>query len=475
MSFTVAIVGRPNVGKSTLFNRLVGRRLAIVHDTPGVTRDRREGKATLLGLEFSVVDTAGFEDASDSSVEARMRRQTDMALAEADLALLLIDARAGVTPLDRHFADLLRRQKTPVVVVANKCEGRAGEPGYYEAFALGLGDPVAVSAEHGEGLAELLDALIPFAAKSGVLHPSDIVEDFPEPEPLVVVEPEGEIDGDEPDPEPEIDDRPVNVAVAGRPNVGKSTLINRLIGEDRLLVGPEAGLTRDAITVEWSHAGRRMRLVDTAGLRRQARIDDSLEKLSVSNTLEAIRHAEVVVLVLDCAAILDKQDLTIARMVIEEGRALVVAVNKWDAVEDPQKALGRLRDRLETSLPQAKGVATTTLSALSGKGVERLLDLVLETHKLWNRRISTGRLNRWLEDAVASHPPPALPGGRRVKIRYATQAKARPPTFVLFASKPDELPDSYSRYLVNSLRERFELPGVPIRLFLRAGKNPYVD
>jgi len=318
--------------------------------------------------------------------------------------------------------------------------------------------------------------VIPHAAKSGVLHPSDVVEDFAEPEPeSPVAGGDDDDDDDDVDPEPEIDDRPINVAVAGRPNVGKSTLINRLIGEDRLLVGPEAGLTRDAITVEWSHAGRRMRLVDTAGLRRQARIDDSLEKMSVGNTLEAIRHAEVVVLVMDAAAILDKQDLTIARMVIEEGRALVVAVNKWDAVLDPQKALNRLRDRLETSLPQAKGVATTTLSALSGKGVERLLDVVLETHKIWNRRISTGRLNRWLEDAVETHPPPALPGGRRVKIRYATQAKARPPTFVLFASKPDELPDSYSRYLVNSLREHFSLPGVPIRLFLRAGKNPYVD
>ena len=475
MSFTVAIVGRPNVGKSTLFNRLVGRRLAIVHDTPGVTRDRRQGPAQLLGLEFDVVDTAGFEDAHDGSIEARMRQQTDVAVAEADLVLLLIDARAGVTPLDRHFADYLRRQKTPVVVVANKCEGKAGEPGYYEAFALGLGDPIPVSAEHNEGLADLLDAIIPHAAKQGVYHPSDVEQPFPEPAIEAVPEPTGDEPEDEADPEPEIDDRPINIAVAGRPNVGKSTLINRLIGEDRLLVGPEAGLTRDAITVEWSHRGRRMRLVDTAGLRRQARIDDSLEKLSVSNTLEAIRHAEVVVLVMDAAAILDKQDLTIARMVIEEGRALVVAINKWDAVEDPQKALNRLGDRLMTSLPQAKGVATTTLSALSGKGVDRLLDVVLETHRIWNRRISTGRLNRWLEDATTDHPPPALAGGRRIKIRYATQAKARPPTFVLFASKPDALPESYSRYLVNSLRERFEIPGVPIRLFLRAGKNPYVD
>jgi GTPase len=455
MSFTVAIVGRPNVGKSTLFNRLVGRRVAIVHDQPGVTRDRREGAGQLYGLDFAVIDTAGFEDANDDSVEARMRRQTDQAVAEADVALLLIDARAGITPLDRHFAQYLRRQKTPVILVANKCEGRAGESGLYEAYALGLGEPVAVSAEHGEGLVELFDALTPFA----VTEP-----DAPEAEGDVV-------EGEEP-PDPE---RPLNMVIVGRPNVGKSTLVNRLLGEDRMLTGPEAGLTRDAIASEWTHRDRRVRLIDTAGLRRRANIDDSLEKLSVSNTLEAIRHAEVVVLVMDAAAILDRQDLTIARMVVEEGRALVVAINKWDTVDDPQTALRRLADRLETSLPQVRGVATVTLSALSGRGTQALMDAVLESHATWNRRISTARLNRWLEEAVMRNPPPALAGGRRIRLRYMTQAKARPPTFVIFASKPDDLPESYTRYLVNGLREGFDLAGVPIRVYLRSGHNPYAD
>jgi GTP-binding protein len=444
MSFSVAIVGRPNVGKSTLFNRLVGKRLAIVHDRPGVTRDRREGQAWLFGLEFTAIDTAGFEEAGGETTEGRMRRQTDQAVAEADVALLLIDARAGVTPLDRHFADELRRQKTPVVVVANKCEGRAGEPGLYEAYGLGLGDPVPVSAEHGEGLADLMDALTPYAKAA-----EEAAEEEAE--------------------------RPLSMAIVGRPNVGKSTLANRLLGEERLLTGPEAGLTRDAITVDWTWKGRRMRLVDTAGLRRKAQIDDDLEKLSTANTLEAIRMAEVVVLVVDAAAILDKQDLTIARLVESEGRALVIAVNKWDAVDSPQAALRRLSDRIETSLPQVKGLPTATLSALSGRGIDRLMEAVTTIHGLWNTRISTARINRWLEEATARHPPPALQGGRRVRLRYGTQAKARPPTFVLFVSKPDELPESYQRYLVNSLREAFGLPGVPIRLHLRAGRNPYAD
>jgi GTP-binding protein len=463
MAFTVAIVGRPNVGKSTLFNRLVGKRLAIVHDTPGVTRDRRPGDATLLGMEFTVIDTAGFEDAGGDSIEARMRRQTDIAVGEADLVLMLIDARAGVTPLDRHFADYLRRQKTPVVLVANKCEGRAGQPGLYESYALGLGEPVPFSAEHGEGIAELFDALRPYAEAAGALPEPEDPADFGDEDPTADKD-------DEPRP-----DRPLTMAVVGRPNVGKSTLANRLLGDDRLLTGPEAGLTRDAISVEWTHRGRAIKLVDTAGLRRQARIDDTLEKMSTSNTIEAIRRAEVVVLVMDAEAVLDKQDLTIARLVIDEGRALVVAINKWDAVADPQAALARLRDRLETSMPQAKGVPTVTLSALTGRGVDRLMDAVLEAHEVWNRRIPTAQLNRWLEEMVARHAPPALAGGRRLKVRYMTQAKARPPTFVVFASRPDELPEAYSRYLVNGLREAFNLPGVPIRLFVRGGKNPYVD
>lgn len=467
MSFTVAIVGRPNVGKSTLFNRLVGKRVAIVHDMPGVTRDRREGAATLLGMEFTVIDTAGYEDANDDSVEARMRRQTDAAVEEADVALMLIDSRAGVTPLDRHFADLLRKCKTPVILVANKCEGKAGEPGLYESYGLGLGEPVPVSAEHGEGLSDLFFALKPYAEAAGALD--DDEEEDPFPEEVAELDEEAANAA----AEAKAAARPLQLVIAGRPNVGKSTLVNRLLGEDRMLTGPEAGLTRDAISSEWEHKGRRIRLVDTAGLRKRANIDDPVEKLSVSNTIEAIRMAEVVILVLDSAAILDKQDLTIARLVIEEGRSLVIAVNKWDVVEKPEEALQRLRDRLETSMPQVRGVPTITISALAGKGLERLMDAVIETHKTWNRRISTSKLNQWLEEVVAHHPPPALAGGRRLKIRYMTQAKARPPTFIIFASKPEELPEAYTRYLINGLRETFKLAGVPIRLYVRGGKNPY--
>ncbi len=468
MSFTVAIVGRPNVGKSTLCNRLVGKRGAIVHDMPGVTRDRREGAATLLGMEFTVIDTAGYEDATGDSVEARMRRQTEMAVEEADVALMLIDSRAGVTPLDRHFADLLRKARTPVILVANKCEGRAGEPGLYESYGLGLGEPVPVSAEHGEGLSDLIFALQPYAEAAGALVDDDEEEDDFAPPPA-----EQDEEAANAAEEAARAARPLQLVIAGRPNVGKSTLVNRLLGEDRMLTGPEAGLTRDAISSEWEHKGRRIRLVDTAGLRKRANIDDPVEKLSVSNTLEAIRMAEVVVLVMDSAAILDKQDLTIARMVIEEGRALVIAVNKWDAVEKPEEALARLRDRLETSMPQVRGVPCITMSALAGKGLGRLMDAVIEQHKTWNRRISTSKLNQWLEEVVAHHPPPALAGGRRLKIRYMTQAKARPPTFIIFASKPEELPEAYTRYLINGLRETFKLPGVPLRLFVRGGKNPY--
>lgn len=467
MSFTVAIVGRPNVGKSTLFNRLVGKRVAIVHDMPGVTRDRRSGEATLLGMEFTVIDTAGYEDANDDSVEARMRRQTDQAVEEADVALMLIDSRAGVTPLDRHFADLLRKAKTPVILVANKCEGKAGEPGLYEAYGLGLGEPVPVSAEHGEGLSDLFFALQPYAEAAGALN-----DDEEEEDPFADLSEQDE-EAANAAAEAKAAARPLQLVIAGRPNVGKSTLVNRLLGEDRMLTGPEAGLTRDAISSEWEHKGRRIRLVDTAGLRKRANIDDPVEKLSVSNTIEAIRMAEVVILVLDSAAILDKQDLTIARLVIEEGRSLVIAINKWDVVEKPEEALQRLRDRLETSMPQVRGVPCVTMSALAGKGLDRLMDAAIETHKTWNRRISTSKLNQWLEEVVAHHPPPALAGGRRLKIRYMTQAKARPPTFIIFASKPEELPEAYTRYLINGLRETFKLAGVPIRLYVRGGRNPY--
>jgi GTPase len=442
----VAIIGRPNTGKSTLFNRLVGHRLALVDDTPGVTRDWREGEAALGDLRFRVIDTAGLEEAVPGSLEARMQEQTVRALERADVALLLIDARAGITPLDRHFADWLRRGKTPVVVVANKAEGRTATSGVLEAFALGLGDPVAISAEHGDGMADLYAALVPFVDQHE--------EDAPAAEGAR--------------------ERPLQLAIIGRPNVGKSTLVNRLLGEERVLTGPEAGITRDAIATLWQWRDRAIRLIDTAGLRRRPKVEGKLEKLSVADTLRAIRFAEVTVLVVDATQGLEKQDLTIAEMVEAEGRALVLAVNKWDAVEDKNAALRRLRDRLETSLPQLAGLRVVTLSALSGAGTAKLMPAVIETHAAWNRRIATPRLNRWLARVQERHPPP-LVSGRRLKLRYIAQANIRPPTFALFASKPGELPDAYRRYLVNLLREDFDLPGIPIRMMLRKGGNPYAE
>ncbi len=458
---TVAIIGRPNVGKSTLFNRLVGKKLAIVDDTPGVTRDWRAADARLAGVELTVVDTAGLEEAFDQSLEARMRRQTEMAIERADVALFLIDARAGVTPLDRHFAQWLRKQKTPVVLLANKCEGRASQPGLIEAFELGMGEPVPISAEHGEGLADLVDALAPFIPAEEPAGEEEADEvDIPE-------------DGEPAEAEPE--QKALQLAIVGRPNVGKSTLLNSLVGEERVLTGPEAGMTRDAIAVEWDWKGQPMRLVDTAGLRRRARVETKLEKLAVADTLRVIRLAHVVVLVLDIDGILDKQDLTIARMVVDEGRGLVIAINKWDAVENKAEALQQLRDRLETSLPQVRGVPTVTISALRRQKLDQLLDAVMETYRLWNRRIPTAQLNRWLQGMMETHPPP-LVEGRRLKIRYMTQVKGRPPTFALFSNNPGELPEHYMRYLVNGLREAFELPGVPIRFLLRkASSNPYSE
>ncbi len=458
MTATVAIVGRPNVGKSTLFNRLVGKRLAIVEPSPVVTRDWQEGDGNLGDLEFRLLDTPGLEEAPAGTVEAAMRAQAESALGQADLALMVFDARAGITPLDRHFAAWLRETGVPVIVIANKCESSAGQQGALEGFALGLGDPVMMSAEHGIGLEGLRESLIEaFESIEGAL---------PEEAEPPVDDAISEEDEEEPG-------GPLRLAVVGRPNVGKSTLVNGLIGSERMVTGPEPGITRDAVPVDWEWNGRPVRLVDTAGLRRRANVTQKLERLSVVETERAIRLAEVVVLVLDATVMAERQDLAIARQVVEEGRALVIAANKWDLVDDPQAALRRLRDRLETSLPQIKGVATVTISALTGRNLDRLLAAVFAAYETWNRRVATGALNRWMEELVARHPPPAV-SGRRLRLRYITQAKARPPTFILFASRPSEIPASYLRYLENGLREAFDLPGVPLRLIPRGGKNPYV-
>ncbi len=445
---TVAIVGRPNVGKSTLFNRLIGKRLALVDDTPGVTRDRREGEGRLGPLRFRVIDTAGLEEADEGTLERRMRQQTEAALGDADVTLFMVDARSGLTPMDRHFADWLRRQDKPVLLVANKTEGRQGEMGAMEAWELGLGEPILISAEHGEGLSGLYDA---------------IVEALPE----------GADEDDEDGAQAE-EGGPIQIAIVGRPNAGKSTLINRLIGTERLLTGPEAGLTRDSIAVPWEWEGRRFKLVDTAGMRRKSRVEGKLEKLSVAESLRAIRLAQVVVLVLDGTLGIDKQDLTIADHVINEGRALVIAVNKWDVIDDRAMALQAIEDRLQISLPQVKGLPVVTLSALTGRHAERLLPAVIQIYESWNKRVSTGALNRWLEEVTERHPPPAV-NGRRLRLRYGTQIKSRPPTFAFFVTRPAELPDSYARYLANSLREVFDMPGTVIRVLLRKQKNPYVD
>ncbi|TVR98790.1 MAG: ribosome biogenesis GTPase Der [Rhodospirillales bacterium] len=442
---TVVIVGRPNVGKSTLFNRLVGRKLALVDDTPGVTRDRREGAARLSDLKFMVVDTAGLEEAGGDDLTARMQRQTERAIAAADVVLLLIDARAGLTPLDAVFADAVRRTAKPVILVANKCEGKASSAGLLESYALGLGEPVPVSAEHGEGMADLYQALRPLVDAAAVNLASA---------------------------ESQPDEGPLQLAVVGRPNVGKSTLINRLVGEDRLLTGPEAGITRDAIQVAWTWRGRAFRLVDTAGLRRKARVEGKLERLAAGDTLRAIRFAHVAVIVIDATVGLDRQDLNIAALVADEGRAPVIALNKWDLVSDPQLVRNAVAERLDASLPQCRGVTTVPISALTGRGLDRLLAAVVATYEVWETRLTTAELNRWLATAVEHHPPPQVQG-RRIRLRYMTQVKARPPTFVLFASRAAELPESYVRYLVGGLRDSFGLAGVPIRLHLRQGRNPY--
>jgi GTPase len=448
MSLTVAIIGRPNVGKSTLFNRLVGRRLALVDDRPGVTRDRREGDAQLGDLAFKVIDTAGLEKAERDSLSARMQAHTAAAIAKADAVLFLIDARAGATGPDQMFADLVRKSGKRAILVANKSEGRAGEAGALDAYMLGLGDPVAISAEHGEGLAELYEAL-------RAALPQAIVEQK-----------------DEPDRHAAPDKAPIRIAIVGRPNTGKSTLINRLLGEERLLTGPEAGITRDAIAVELNWRGQQFRVHDTAGLRRRSRISEKLEKLSVADALNAIRFAEVVIVLVDALAPFEEQDIRIADLIEREGRAIVIAVNKWDLITVEPGAMGHLRNAVDRLLPQIKGVGITALSAKTGQGLDRLMQAVVEARAIWNRRVPTAALNRFLAESTSAHPPPAL-RGRRLRLDYMTQPKSRPPTFVLFGSRTSTLPDAYRRYLVNGLRERFDFPGTPIRLTLRTKSNPY--
>ncbi|WP_454885031.1 ribosome biogenesis GTPase Der [Sphingomonas oryzagri] len=447
---TVAIVGRPNVGKSTLFNRLVGKRIALVDDRPGVTRDRREGDADLLGVPFRIVDTAGFESDDPQTLPGRMRAQTEAAVAQADAALFMIDARAGVTPLDETVAQWLRGSDTPIILVCNKAEGKAAEPGIMESFRLGLGDPIAFSAEHGEGMGDLFEALLPHIER----------EDFEE-------EPE-----DEEDP-----DRILKLAIVGRPNAGKSTLVNQFLQEERMITGPEAGITRDSISVDWmwpSPEGRfrEVRLIDTAGLRKKAKVEDKLEKLSASDTMRAVDFAEVVVLLLDATRGLEAQDLRIADHVLQEGRALVIALNKWDVAEGQSALFNGVKGALEEGLSQVKGVPLIAVSAATGKGLDQLLGAAFETRDAWSKRVTTGQLNRWFEKAVEKNPPPA-PGGKRIKLRFITQAKTRPPGFVLFGTRVDELPMSYQRYLINGIRKELGFGAVPVRLTLRAPKNPF--
>ncbi len=446
---TVAIVGRPNVGKSTLFNRLVGRRLALVDDRPGVTRDRREGEATLLGSDFRVIDTAGYEDEDPETLPGRMRAQTIAAVREADVALFIIDARAGVTPLDEEIARWLRSETTPVILAANKAEGRAGESGILEAYALGFGEPIGMSAEHGEGVVDLFEHLQPYIDRE--VEPDEGAE-----------EQEG---------------GPLKLAIVGRPNAGKSTLINRILEKERLITGPEAGITRDSIAIDWEWQApggdkRPVRLIDTAGMRKKARVQDKLEKLSVADARRAVDFAEVVVLLLDATLGLEAQDLRIADNVLKEGRALIVAINKWDVAENPSGLFQGIRNALDEGLAQARGLPLLAVSAVTGKGIDQLLAAAFEIREVWSRRVSTGELNRWFEQALETNPPPA-PGGKRIKLRYITQVNTRPPSFVIFGTRVDQLPESYKRYLVNGMRRELGFGAVPVRLQTRAPKNPF--
>ncbi len=467
MSFKVAIIGRPNVGKSTLFNRLAGRKLALVDDTPGVTRDRRVHPAKLYDLAFEVIDTAGFEDAPAASLPGRMRAQTEIAIDEADLIFFLVDAKAGLMPDDRTFAEVVRRSGKPVVLVANKAEARGSQGGFLESWELGLGEPVPISAEHGQGLPDLREAIIAALGEARALGEDDEAEGEAVSEVLI-----GE-DIVDPDAEPAYDEtKPLRIAVVGRPNAGKSTLINALIGEERLLTGPEAGITRDSISVDWDWKGRRIKLFDTAGMRRKAKVQEKLEKLSVADGLRAIRFAEIVVIVLDATIPFEKQDLQIADLIVREGRAPVIAFNKWDLIDEPQRVLAELREKTERLLPQVRGIQAVPVSAETGRGLDRLMEAIVRTHRVWNSRVSTGKLNRWLEGILAHHPPPAV-AGRRLKIKYVTQAKTRPPGFVVSCSRPDAVPQSYLRYLTNNLRDAFGMAGVPIRMALRTSENPF--
>lgn len=471
MTVTVAIVGRPNVGKSTLFNRLVGKRIALVDDTPGVTRDRREAEGRIADLRFRVLDTAGYEDVTDGSLEDRMRQQTEAAIAEADVILFMYDSRAGVVPLDQRFAQVLRKAGKKVHLIANKAEGREAGPGLTEGFKLGFGEPIALSAEHGLGLSDLHaivgDAIEAAEGTSGQIDEADL--------------PDVEVDLPEDDGSTEEGPalrwnprRHLNVAIIGRPNAGKSTLVNRLVGEERVLTGPEAGITRDSIMVPWEYEGRKVNLVDTAGIRRKSRVEGKLEHLAVGDSLRSIQYAEIVVLMLDATIPFEKQDLQLADLVEREGRGLVIAVNKWDLVEDKNAALASLREACDRLLPQIKGVQLVTISGLQGRNLDRLMKSIFIAEQKWNTHVSTARLNRWLAGMVEGHPPPAV-SGRRLKLRYMTQAKIRPPSFILFSSRPDSVPAAYQRYLVNGLRDAFDMPGTPIRLWLRGGKNPFAD
>ncbi|MFN7124497.1 MAG: ribosome biogenesis GTPase Der [Allorhizobium sp.] len=468
MSFTVAIVGRPNVGKSTLFNRLVGKKLALVDDTPGVTRDRRPGDAKLVDLRFTIIDTAGLEEAGPETLQGRMRAQTEMAIDEADLTLFVVDAKFGLTPVDQTLAEMLRRRGRPVVLVANKSEARGSDAGFYDAYTLGLGEPVPISAEHGQGMIDLRDAIVEAIGEERA---------FPEEEDVaetdVLLPEDGDLEGDEDEAEPEYDEtKPLRVAIVGRPNAGKSTLINRFLGEDRLLTGPEAGITRDSISVEWDWRGRTIKMFDTAGMRKKARVQEKLEKLSVADALRAIRFAETVVIVFDATIPFEKQDLQIVDLCLREGRAAVLAFNKWDLVDDPQALLTELREKTERLLPQARGIRAVPMSGQTGYGLEKLMQNIIDTDKVWNKRISTAKLNRWLDAVTTQHPPPAV-SGRRLKLKYMTQVKARPPAFMISCTRPDALPESYVRYLTNGLRADFDMPGVPIRIHFKAGENPF--